>query len=171
MDKLKLLAATLVSGVMLSLGPAATATSLEAAAPMPAAVLSSAELETLRVGAAGALPPNCELIEDLEDGSLRLYNVAEDIGEQNDLVSAQPERVQSMANKLREWKTELDARPMTVNPNFDPEKYEQQLKHAHTTRKQQLEEFHRRLLHPTSEPVEGEPVTYRSAAFKAPKKK
>lgn len=66
MDKLKLLAATLVSGVMLSLGPAATATSLEAAAPMPAAVLSSAELETLRVGAAGALPPNCELIEDLE---------------------------------------------------------------------------------------------------------
>lgn len=65
MYELKPLAATFFSALMLSLGPAATATSLEAP-HTPTAVLSSAELEAFRVGAAGTLPPNCEVIEDME---------------------------------------------------------------------------------------------------------
>lgn len=110
-----------------------------------------------------------KLIENLEDGSLRLFNVRTDVGEQNDLADNYPGLVKSMATKLNNWKESLEARPMTVNPAFDPEKFAQQQEHAHTVRKQQLEDFHRRLLHPTSEPEEGEPVTYQSKAFKAKK--
>ena len=110
-----------------------------------------------------------KLIEDLEDGSLRLFNVAEDIGEQNDLAKAHPERMHAMVEKLHEWKMKVEAIPMTKNPNFDPEKFAQQQKHAHTVRKESLETFHRNLVHPPNSVTPGEPVTYRSSAFKTKK--
>ncbi|WP_261324532.1 sulfatase [Microbulbifer agarilyticus] len=45
------------------------------------------------------------------DRPAELYNLAEDIGEQNDLVSAQPERVRSMFKDLFEWELTLE-RPL-----------------------------------------------------------
>jgi len=64
MKNLNLLVATVLGGFMLAATPAATATSYDAAPSAPAAMLSSAELEVLRVGAANDLPPDCRVIED-----------------------------------------------------------------------------------------------------------
>ena len=110
-----------------------------------------------------------KLIEDLEDGGLRLYNVADDIGEQKDLASSQPGRLRSMSKALAEWKQNIGARSMDTNPNFDATKFATQQKANHTTRKQQLETFHESLVNPPTEPTPGEPVTYKSQAFKAKK--
>ena len=107
-----------------------------------------------------------KLIEDLEDGSLRLFNVADDIGEQTDLAKAHPERMHAMVEKLHAWKMEVDAIPMGSNPNFDADKFAKQQEQAHTVRKQQLETFHKNLVDPPNPVKPGEPVTYRSNAFK-----
>lgn len=110
-----------------------------------------------------------KLIEDLEDGSLRLYNVAEDIGEQNDLSQEEPDRTKAMAATLKEWKSEIDAGKMVENPNFDPAKYAKQIEQAHTVKKRQLETFHQNLVYPPSELKSDEPVTYQSSAFRIKK--
>ena len=67
--------------------------------------------------------------------------------------------------KLQAWKKETNARPMSRNPKFDAEKFKQQAIHNHTKRKDSLEAFHKRLLHPTKELEKDQPVTYRSKAF------
>ncbi|MEM7143855.1 MAG: sulfatase [Verrucomicrobiota bacterium] len=110
-----------------------------------------------------------KLIEDLEDGSFRLFNVTDDISEQNDLADTQPERVKSMSQKLAAWKKEVDARPLTTNPNFDAAAFDKEQAFNHGERKQKLEAFHHALIHPEKEPSPDEPVTYKSDAFKQPK--
>ena len=107
-----------------------------------------------------------KLIEDLEDGSLRLYNVRRDKGEQTDKAKDRPDLVKKLNAKLQAWKKETRARPMAKNPKFDAEKFKQQALHNHTKRKDSLEAFHKRLLHPTSELEKDKPVTYRSKAFR-----
>ena len=106
-----------------------------------------------------------KLIEDLEDGSHRLYNVRRDEGEQTDKAKDRPDLVKKLNAKLQAWKKETRARPMARNPKFDAEKFKQQAIHNHTKRKDSLEAFHKRLLHPTSELEKDKPVTYRSKAF------
>ncbi len=110
-----------------------------------------------------------KLIEDLEDGSLRLYNVADDTGEQKDLATENPDVTRKMAAALRAWKAEVSAGKMVENPKYDPIKYQEQVKQAHTKKKEQLEGFHHRLVYPPGELVPGQPVTYQSKAFKEPK--
>ena len=107
-----------------------------------------------------------KLIEDLEDGSIRLYNVATDIGEQNDLAKAKPALASKLNSQLQAWKRDTGARPMAKNPKFDPKKFAQQQEFNHTNRRDSLESFHERLVHPLSEPSKDEPVTYRSKAFR-----
>lgn len=41
-------------------------------------------------------------------GTLKLYNVAKDIREQNDLASANPEKVEQLKKQLIEWEKEMD---------------------------------------------------------------
>ena len=110
-----------------------------------------------------------KLIEDLEDGSLRLYNLVDDVGEQKDMAKAQPERTQAMRAQLHAWKKAVSAREMVVNPKFDQAKFDQNQVHQHTKRKQQLETFHRNLVHPPNPVKPDEPVTYRSSAFRTKK--
>lgn len=107
-----------------------------------------------------------KLIEDLEDNSMRLYHVKADIGEREDLASKHPDKVSSLAKKLANWKEEVEARSMVENPNFDPEKFANEIKRNHTQRKESLEKFHRNLVHPPNPITPGEPVTYKSSAFK-----
>ncbi|MDF1814125.1 MAG: sulfatase, partial [Verrucomicrobiales bacterium] len=107
-----------------------------------------------------------KLIEDLEDGSFRLYNVSADIGEQNDLAEKFPDRVDVMAEQLHAWKYIVSAETMSVNENFDAEKFAEQQKRSHTVKKEQLEKFHHKLVHPPKPVQPGEPVTYKSSAFK-----
>ena len=66
------------------------------------------------------------LVVVIEDGRLELYNIVDDIGEQNDRFKSQPERVQQMATQLQAWLQSVDATMPTSNPNFDPAKYAQQ---------------------------------------------
>lgn len=51
-----------------------------------------------------------KLIERFEDGRVQLYDLQNDIGEQNDLAEQMPERVQQMRERLHAWYDEVDAR-------------------------------------------------------------
>ena len=57
-----------------------------------------------------------KLIERYEDGrSLELYNLREDIGETENLISAKSERAKDLLVMLREWRREVDAKMPTQN--------------------------------------------------------
>ena len=51
-----------------------------------------------------------KLVERYEDGSVRLYNLADDVGEQNDIAAQQPERVAQMRERLHKWYKSVDAK-------------------------------------------------------------
>ncbi|MDV6029613.1 MAG: sulfatase [Phycisphaera sp. RhM] len=53
---------------------------------------------------------NWKLVERYEDGKVHLYNLAEDVGEQNDLADQHPERVATMREKLHRWYQDVDAK-------------------------------------------------------------
>ena len=53
---------------------------------------------------------NYKLLERYEDGRVHLYDLAQDIGEQNDLAAQQPERVEQMRKRLHDWYQSVDAR-------------------------------------------------------------
>ena len=59
-----------------------------------------------------------KLIEWYEAGTLELFNRQEDIGEQKDLVGAQPARTEELHAKLKAWRQDVGARMSTPNPNF-----------------------------------------------------
>ncbi|MEM7477530.1 MAG: sulfatase, partial [Planctomycetota bacterium] len=51
-----------------------------------------------------------KLFERFEDGSVQLYDLANDVGEQKDLASEMPDRVKVMRSKLHAWYQEVDAK-------------------------------------------------------------
>ncbi|MFM7180387.1 MAG: sulfatase [Verrucomicrobiales bacterium] len=51
-----------------------------------------------------------KLLENYEDGSVELYNLAKDPGEREDLAAQQPERVTAMRGKLHTWYRETGAK-------------------------------------------------------------
>ncbi len=51
-----------------------------------------------------------KLIERYEDGRVHLYNLADDVGEANDLASEQPQRVNRMRRQLHDWYQKVDAK-------------------------------------------------------------
>jgi arylsulfatase A-like enzyme len=59
-----------------------------------------------------------KLIEQYEDGSLELYNLAKDPSETTDLASAEPARVAALRGKLEAWRRSVGAESMKANPNF-----------------------------------------------------
>jgi arylsulfatase A-like enzyme len=58
-----------------------------------------------------------KLIERYEDGRVHLYNLAEDIGEREDLSERMPEKVQAMRQRLHAWYTEVDAKFLEPKPD------------------------------------------------------
>lgn len=56
-----------------------------------------------------------KLMEFFEDGRLELYNLKEDIGEQKNLASEQPERAKEMLAKMRAWREAIKAPMPTKN--------------------------------------------------------
>ena len=67
-----------------------------------------------------------KLIHYYENGRDELYNVVADQGEQEDLASSEPARVQSMRQQLDDWLKSVGARTPVENPNFDAALYERQ---------------------------------------------
>ena len=63
-----------------------------------------------------------KLIEFFEDGKLELFDLKTDPFEKNDLAGAQPDKAKHLLEKLRAWRTSVNAQMMTPNPNHDPEK-------------------------------------------------
>ena len=59
------------------------------------------------------------LIEFHEGDHIELYNLAEDIGEQHNLASTNPNQVSQLLTKLRVWRKEVGAQMPTSNPNYD----------------------------------------------------
>lgn len=58
-----------------------------------------------------------KLLERYEDGRVHLYHLKEDIGEQKDLSSEQPQRVAQMRAKLHQWYKSVDAKFLRRNGN------------------------------------------------------
>jgi arylsulfatase A-like enzyme len=61
-----------------------------------------------------------KLIEWHEDGSLELYDIAQDLSEKTNLAAEQPDKVKELHAKLIAWRKEVGALMPTPNPNFDP---------------------------------------------------
>ena len=51
-----------------------------------------------------------KLVERYEDGRVHLYNLKDDISEQNDLSAKQPERVEEMRRRLHDWYQTVNAK-------------------------------------------------------------
>ena len=58
-----------------------------------------------------------KLLERFEDGRVHLFNLAEDLGERNDVAKENPQRVQEMRGKLHAWYWEVDAKFLRKRPN------------------------------------------------------
>ncbi len=63
-----------------------------------------------------------KLIEWLEDGRAELFNLAQDLGEKNDLASKEPQRVAQLRAELQAWQKQVGAKFPIANPNYDPAK-------------------------------------------------
>jgi len=51
-----------------------------------------------------------------------LYNLTKDIGEQNNLAKKMPKRVEKLKKMLSNWRTEVNAQILTLNPDYDSRK-------------------------------------------------
>lgn len=51
-----------------------------------------------------------KLLERFEDGAVQLYNLAQDIGERNNLAAQEPDRVAQLRSQLHQWYREVDAK-------------------------------------------------------------
>jgi arylsulfatase A-like enzyme len=68
-----------------------------------------------------------KLIEFLADLRVELYNLKDDIGEQHDLASQMPDKVEELRKRLHAWREEIGAQMPTRNPKHDPSKPEANL--------------------------------------------
>ena len=60
-----------------------------------------------------------KLIQYFEDGELELYNLVDDVGEQQNLATQYPEKLAELAGKLRSWQQQTKAQiPSEPNPEF-----------------------------------------------------
>ncbi|MEM6842323.1 MAG: sulfatase [Bacteroidota bacterium] len=62
---------------------------------------------------------NYKLIEFWEDSHLELYNLEDDIGETNNLISEVPEVANDLYNQLETWRKEVSAQEPLPNPQYD----------------------------------------------------
>jgi arylsulfatase A-like enzyme len=65
-----------------------------------------------------------KLLEQYEDGSLELYNLAKDPGERTDLAATEPARVAALRGKLEAWRRSVGAEALKPNPAFDRARWE-----------------------------------------------
>ena len=56
--------------------------------------------------------------EPYGSGEAELFNLAEDLGEENDLAEQEPEKVQELEDQLETWLTDVEARRFETNPDF-----------------------------------------------------
>jgi arylsulfatase A-like enzyme len=64
-----------------------------------------------------------KLVEQYEDGSLELYDLASDLGETRNLAGTEPARAAAMQQELAAWRRRVGAQENVVNPAFDPARH------------------------------------------------
>lgn len=64
-----------------------------------------------------------KLIEHYEDGRVELFNLAQDLGETNNLAAREPARVHELRARLAAWRDAMGAQTNTPNPDFDPARH------------------------------------------------
>jgi hypothetical protein len=60
-----------------------------------------------------------KLVEQYEDGSVELYNLADDIGETTDLAAKEPEKAEELRRMFHQWRQRIGAQMPSPNPEFD----------------------------------------------------
>lgn len=61
-----------------------------------------------------------KLHQSFEDGSLELYNLRDDVGEQHNLAEQHPEKAQELLARLQKWQSDTRAPiPVELNPEYD----------------------------------------------------
>ena len=61
-----------------------------------------------------------KLIEYFENGTLELFNLRTDPGEQHDLIQTEPQTAARLKTMLQEWRTKVSAPMMEPNPDYQP---------------------------------------------------
>ena len=61
-----------------------------------------------------------KLLEYFENGTVQLFNLAQDIGEHKDLAKIEVEKTKDLTRKLHRWRKQVGAQMMKPNPNYDP---------------------------------------------------
>jgi arylsulfatase A-like enzyme len=95
-----------------------------------------------------------KLIYYHEDGRYELYNIEEDIGEQQDLSKDQTERVATMSNKLQQWLESTHAKFPDQDTEFDPAKRDSVWAWRETEGMERLERRHAGFLDENFKPNE-----------------
>lgn len=57
-----------------------------------------------------------------EEGAYYLFNIKDDVSEKHNLANEMPGKVKELANKLKEWRKNVNAQEMMINPDYDPAK-------------------------------------------------
>jgi alkaline phosphatase len=63
-----------------------------------------------------------KLIENFEDGSVELYNLREDLGEEHNLGEQRPVQAKDLLAKLHAWRESVGAQMPSENPDYDPKR-------------------------------------------------
>jgi arylsulfatase A-like enzyme len=63
-----------------------------------------------------------KLIEFFEDNHVELYNLKNDIGENEDLSKTNPAKAKELREMLHRWREDVDAQIPKPNPDYDPNK-------------------------------------------------
>jgi arylsulfatase A len=61
-----------------------------------------------------------KLLEYFENGTVQLFNLKNDIGEQKDLSKIEIEKTKELKEKLHEWRQKVGAQMMKPNPDYNP---------------------------------------------------
>ena len=75
-----------------------------------------------------------KLLEFFTDERRELYNLRNDIGEQNNLAAGQPERAAQLQRKLAAWRQSVNAAMPVPNPDFDPARRQEWGRHPSRSR-------------------------------------
>ncbi len=93
-----------------------------------------------------------KLIHYWEDGHDELYNIVEDVSEQNDLAQSNPDRVASLRTELDAWLVETKAAIPEMDSRFDQKKFDATQADIRDKRKPALEKQHAGFLAPNFKP-------------------
>ncbi|VGO14345.1 Arylsulfatase [Pontiella desulfatans] len=93
-----------------------------------------------------------KLIYYHEDGRSELYNLALDIGEQHEISSLHPEKVDELGKRLNEWLAETGATFPARDPRFSQKAFDAKIAKARDDRMPKLEKQHANFLDKSKKP-------------------